>query len=49
VLDAEVGDTIITPAGVQHSFEVLDGKPAQVVCGSAIVFTDPVSGANAET
>ncbi len=31
-LDAVAGDTIITPAGVPHAFEVLDGKPSQVVC-----------------
>jgi len=30
--DAEAGDTIVTPAGVPHAFEVLDGKPSQVVC-----------------
>jgi quercetin dioxygenase-like cupin family protein len=31
-LDAEAGDTIVTPAGVTHSFEVLDAQPSQVVC-----------------
>jgi quercetin dioxygenase-like cupin family protein len=31
-LDAVAGDTIITPEGVPHAFEVLDDKPSQVVC-----------------
>jgi mannose-6-phosphate isomerase-like protein (cupin superfamily) len=30
--DAEAGGTIVTPARVEHPFEVLDGNPAQVVC-----------------
>jgi quercetin dioxygenase-like cupin family protein len=31
-LEAEPGDTIVTPAGAPHAFEVLDGAPSQVVC-----------------
>ncbi|WP_101297660.1 cupin domain-containing protein [Halegenticoccus soli] len=26
------GDTIVTPGGVPHSYEVLGGEPARVVC-----------------
>ena len=39
-LDAEAGDPIVTPAAVPHAFEVLDDKPAQVVC----VVCPPASG-----
>jgi mannose-6-phosphate isomerase-like protein (cupin superfamily) len=31
-LDAGPGDVIVTPAGVAHSYEVLGGEPAKVVC-----------------
>lgn len=31
-LDAEPGDTIVTPAGVPHSFEVLGDEASQCVC-----------------
>jgi quercetin dioxygenase-like cupin family protein len=30
-LDVGSGDTIITPRGIEHMFEVLGGEPAQVV------------------
>ena len=32
VLDAEVGDVIVTPAGTAHGYEVLGDQPARVVC-----------------
>jgi quercetin dioxygenase-like cupin family protein len=31
-IEAEAGDTIVTPAGVPHSFEVLGEEAAQCVC-----------------